>query len=356
MRRIRMFSLVMFSVLAAGCAHSVKPAPLVHLDKSLALPFQPEPGPALTKSTAPAEPKVESRLLEKLTPPVAIKKIAIPKAKSIPDPLAVEGPLLFDIPVSYNARVAYWIEFFQSSGRNWFMKWLERSSRYMPSIKRTLRQHGLPQDLAYMAMIESGFSAHARSHANAVGPWQFISETGKRYGLRINWWIDERKDFEKSTVAAAKYLKRMYSMFNNWYLVAAGYNTGENRIKRLIEKHGTRNFWKIARQSGLEDETRDYVPKMIAAMLIAKSPQMYGFNSIEYYKPLSFEHFRVPGGTRLDELAEHIGVTEQYLQDLNPELLHGYIPPDIDGHLIRIPKGSYRSVSQFVRRNLVSDG
>lgn len=289
--------------------------------------------------------------------PVAIP---IPKAKQFteadlrPAPVG-ETPLIFDIPIAYNSRVKYWIEYFQTSGRSWYVKWLERSTRYLPMFQKTLKKHGLPQDLAYIAMIESGFSTQASSHASAVGPWQFIRETGQRYGLRVNWWIDERRDFMKSTEAASKYLKKLYGMFNNWYLVAAGYNTGENRIKRLVKTHKTKNFWKIAQKNEFHAETRDYVPKLIAALLIAKSPQMYGFHNISYMNPLKFEHFRVPGGTRLDDLADSIGVAPKYLQELNPDLVRGYVPGTVGSHMIRIPKGSAQLVSRHVRRTLVSE-
>jgi membrane-bound lytic murein transglycosylase D len=265
-----------------------------------------------------------------------------------------DTPLIFDIPVAYNSRVKYWIEYFQTSGRGWFTKWLERSSRYLPVLQQTLKRNGLPQDLAYMSMIESGFSSQASSTAQAVGPWQFISETGKRYGLHVTWWLDERRDFQKSTEAASKYLKKMYGMFHNWYLVAAGYNTGENRIARAIIKHGTKNFWKIA-QRDLETETKDYVPKLMAALLISKSPGMYGFHHINYIEPLLFERFRVPGGTHMDSLAQAIGVSTRAMLELNPELVKGFVPDYVEGHWIRIPRGSAQLISHYVRRTFVSE-
>jgi membrane-bound lytic murein transglycosylase D len=164
--------------------------------------------------------------------PTKIRRTLPPKTSTT----SIGPTLVFDIPVAYNPRVKYWVEYFQTTGRVWFVKWLERSPRYLPSLQTTLSRHGLPKDLAYIAMIESGFSSQASSTAKAVGPWQFIRETGERYGLKVAWWLDERKDFQKSTDAAAKYLKKLYGMFHNWYLVAASYNTGENRIKRQIKK------------------------------------------------------------------------------------------------------------------------
>lgn len=311
------------------------------MDQSVSWPISPLKENVLAK----AETKVVTR-----AEPTPIK---IPKAKHSDSQM--DAPLIFDIPVAYNSRVKYWIEFFQTNGRSWYTKWLERSSRYLPVLQKTLKRNGLPQDLAYIAMIESGFSPHASSTAKAVGPWQFIRETGTRYGLKVTWWLDERRDFLKSTEAAAKYLKKMYGMFHNWYLVAAGYNTGEHRIKRVIEKHNTKNFWKIARERDLENETRDYVPKLIAALLIAKAPQMYGFNRVNYSHPLTFETIRAPGGTRLDDVADAIGVTPSHMRELNPELVRGYIPNYVEAHAIRIPKGSAQLVAHYFRRSIVSE-
>jgi membrane-bound lytic murein transglycosylase D len=149
-------------------------------------------------------------------------------------------------------------------------------------------------------------------------------------------------------------MKQMHGMFHNWYLVAAGYNTGENRIKRAMKKHGTKSFWKIAQKNELEDETKDYVPKFIAALVIAKSPSLYGFTNINFAEPFKFEHFRVPGGTHLNHLAEAIGSTPKQMQDLNPELVLGLVPNQVEGHMIRIPKGSSTAVSKYLRRMLVS--
>lgn len=343
-------SLVLLFI-GSGCAH--KPEATTKTDTAML--SQSWPVLHIPKTATPLLSDDVSNKKTVAAAEIKPEPIKIPKAKNA-DLLveySPEAPLIFDVPVSYNSRVQYWIQFFQTTGRVWYTKWLERSTRYLPTLQKTLKREGLPQDLAYLAMIESGFSAHAASHAKAVGPWQFIRETGARYGLQISWWVDERKDFQKSTIAAAKYLKKMYSMFNNWYLVAAGYNAGENRIKRAIEKHQTKNFWKIA-QKDLVDETKDYVPKFIAALLIAKAPEMYGFRNIQYSEPLSFEHFRVPGGTNLRELAEAVGVTEKYMNELNPELVRGYVPNSIESHQIRIPKGSLQLVSHYVRKNFVS--
>ncbi len=261
-----------------------------------------------------------------------------------------ETPLIFDIPVTYNERVRRWIRYFQTEGRGSFRIWLERSSRYLPLIQYELTRAGLPLDLSYVAMIESGFVSHASSHAGAIGLWQFISATGERYGLRADWWIDERRDFYKSTKSAIRYMQDLFKQFDSWYLVAASYNMGENGVRRLIQRRGTNNFWELADMDALPAETRDYVPKIIAATLISKAPALYGFRDLNYQMPLSYESISVPGGTDLINLANYLGVSEKYLKDLNPELIKGFIPRSVRSHRIRIPKGSMTTVAQYVRQ------
>lgn len=258
----------------------------------------------------------------------------------------------FDIPVTYNVKVKQWITYFQNPGKKWYHTRLERSHRYLPMMKRLLRERSMPQDLAYIAMIESGFSPHAESTASAVGYWQFISTTAERYGLRMNWWIDERRDFQKSTTAAARYLGDLYKMFGSWYLTAAAYNMGEGRLKRLIAKHGTNNYWALSKKPDFPNETRDYIPKMLAAMLIAKVPKLYGFTDIVPDEPYRYEYFYVPGGTDILNLANAVGVQPQLLQRLNPELLKGFIPSNVKNHRIRIPTGYTLAVSQYIRTQL----
>lgn len=256
--------------------------------------------------------------------------------------------LIFDLPVTYNKQVSKWINYFQTKGQVWFREYLERSSKYMPFIQKELQQANLPLDLAYMVMIESGFSSNAKSVADAVGPWQFIESTGSRYGLSKKWWLDERRDFRKSTHAAIRYIKDLYEEFGSWYLVAASYNMGENGLRRQIVKHQTKDYWSLIRLKALPQETQEYVPKILAAMLIAKAPNLYGFRDLERMSPLDYDLVMVPGGTDLDKVADHIGVTRKSLKDLNSELILGYIPRQIDRHMIRIPKGSARMVSEFV--------
>lgn len=262
-----------------------------------------------------------------------------------------DATLIFDIPVTYNRRVAYWLQFFQTRGHVWFRGWLEKATKYMPFIQKELRQAGLPADLAFMVMIESGFDAYARSHAEAVGPWQFIKPTATRYGLNVNWWIDERRDFRKSTQAAIRYLRDLHGEFGSWYLVAASFNMGENGLRRQIQKAGSRDFWHLSQNGFLPQETTDYVPKIIAAMLIAKAPSLYGFRELARMEPLEYDLAVLTGGTDLNKLADHLGITRKAMRDLNAELVLGYIPMQVEKHYVRVPRGSQQLIMSFVQGN-----
>jgi len=245
----------------------------------------------------------------------------------------------FDIPIVINARVEQFIEYFQTIRRDRFVIWLARSGKYIPLMKSLLREHGLPEDLVYMAFIESGFDPHAYSRSKASGPWQFISLTGKRYGLRVNWWVDERRDPEKSTIAAAKYLKDLYERFDCWYLAAAGYNAGEYKIIRAMKRYRTEDFWKLTTYRYLRRETKDYIPLMMAAALIAKDPERYGFTDVEHEKPLRYEKVKVTEVTALSLIAKACEASLEEIKDLNPELQRGVTPPNVTEYEIKIPFG-----------------
>lgn len=256
---------------------------------------------------------------------------------------------IFDLPVTYNHKVSKWISYYQTKGKSFFRNWLGKSSKYMPYIQSELKKAGLPGDLGYMVMIESGFSATAISSAKAVGPWQFIPSTGKQYGLIQQYWIDERRDLRKSTQAAIRYMQDLYAEFGSWYLVAASYNMGEGGLRRQIKKHGTRDYWELVRLGALPVETQDYVPKILAALMIAKAPNLYGFRDVDHEFPLSFEFVKAPPGTDLELLADYLSVTRKALKDLNAELVLGYIPKSSKDHWIRVPAGSLTVAQQFFR-------
>jgi len=243
----------------------------------------------------------------------------------------------FDIPIVFNDAVKYYINYFSNEKRKVFANWLKRSRYYVPVIKEILRENGLPEDLVYLAMIESGFNPKAYSRAKASGPWQFIYSTGGRYGLKVNYWIDERRDPEKSTIAATKYLKDLFNQFGCWYLAAAGYNAGERRVERAIERHNTNDFWELAKYNALPRETREYIPKLIAAAIIAKDPERFGFGSITYDEPIKFVTVKVPRATLLATIAKANDMDLSELKSINPEILRGITPPNTDHYAIKLP-------------------
>ncbi len=206
----------------------------------------------------------------------------------------------YDFPITVNRQVQYYLDLFQGKQRNYFTGWLARSARYRPFIEAELAKAGLPRDLVFLAMIESGFNPSAYSCADAAGLWQFIEGTGRRYGLQVNTWVDERRQPEKATRAAIKYLSKLHREFDDWYLAVAAYNAGERRIENAITDHGTRDFWEIAATDSIFQETKRYVPKLIAAIIIGRNPERYGFTDIEYFKPQQYELIDVPAGTDLE--------------------------------------------------------
>lgn len=246
-----------------------------------------------------------------------------------------------DLPLTLNSQVEYFIKQFQGRSKASFTRWLSRSTRYLPMMKEVLRKEGLPEDLVYMAMIESGFILHARSVASAVGPWQFMPATGRRYSLRIDQWVDERRDPVKATMAAAMYLKDLSAMFNgDWYLAAAGYNAGENKIFRAIDRYNTSDFWELTKGSYLKRETKDYVPKLLAAAIVAKDPARYGFDEIVTIPQIEHDTVTLPGRTDLELVARLTGTTYQSIRELNPALRHWSTPPNYPDFELRIPKGT----------------
>lgn len=216
---------------------------------------------------------------------------------------------------------------------------LGRSGRYVEMVQGVLRDHGLPEDLFATVMIESGFNPAAVSRAGAKGLWQFMATTARRYGLRVDRWVDERLDPEKSTRAAARYLRDLYAMFGSWPLVHAAYNAGEGRVSRAMQTLRTSDFWELARGALLADETKNFVVAVQAAALIFREPERYGFSLAPEVSP-RYRTIEVPPGTSLARLAVRAGVGPDVLHELNPELRLGQTPPDqvhrvkVPGHLI----------------------
>ena len=256
------------------------------------------------------------------------------------------------LPLTNNYQVQRWVHIFQTNYADRFRRWLERSYRYVPRMKEIFREQGLPVDLVYMCMIESGFSPHAVSSAQAVGYWQFIQPTALRFGLLKTPWLDERRDFETSTYAAGRYLKFLYNRFGDWWLTAAAYNMGEQKLSRLIQKHGTNSFWSLSQKYDFPYETARYVPQLIAAIAIARAPSLYGFDYLRIQTPYEYDVFYLPGGTDLRALSEYLNYPYKKIRALNPALLGHRIPRYAENWPTRVPKGSGGKVSMYVTRNL----
>lgn len=245
--------------------------------------------------------------------------------------------LAFDIPLAAHPLVDLYIEYFTGRGRAMFERWLTRASLYIPMMQKILAAHQVPEDLVYLAMIESGFSAQAYSSASATGYWQFMASTGKLYGLKQTHWIDERRDFIRSTEAAATYLHQLHRTLGDWHLAWASYNAGEGRVRRALSRHKETNFWQlIEHPKSLAKETMHYVPKVIAAALVAKDAERYGFN-IPEVAPLRYQQIPIQGAIDLRLLAQRGNIPITTLRQLNPALLHDITPPDTTTQL-RVPE------------------
>ena len=241
-------------------------------------------------------------------------------------------------PMIRNSRVDFWLNYYsRGNGKKTMIHNLEKLGRYGAYMGRILREEGLPSELIYVAMVESGFSAHIKSSKGAVGYWQFIYQTARHYDLTINSQLDERKDFALSTKAAAAYYKDLYSQFKDWPLSMAGYNYGEPRLKKAIRKHGTRNFWTLASKKGLPRETRNFVPKIIAMAHIGQNPRSYGFKNINYQDPLQYNLTELDGRSHyhLSSISRQLDIPIKDLKALNPQYKTDYIPGS-DSY-IRIP-------------------
>jgi len=260
------------------------------------------------------------------------------------------------IPLHMNQRVELAIKYFQTRGREVFVRWLERSGKYEPIIKEILAEYQLPEELFYLAMIESGFNPRAHSYARAAGLWQFISATGKYYGLRNNWWFDERRDPLLATKAAAEHLTDLYHRFDDWHLAMAGYNCNPKKVESQIRRYNTRDFWKLKR---LPRQTRNYVPTFIAATIIAQNPKKYGFY-VEKLQPVNFDTVLISECVDLDVIAGCVDTSFQAIKDLNPAILRWCTPPGIENFVLNLPQGSrdkfkknFASITDDQKRNYV---
>lgn len=282
------------------------------------------PGAARAVGTPPLD-EVPSENIEHPQPPVA---------GNIPSLTAYHGNETALRAVEKNVTL------FSERIKSRFSLWLARSGKYLELMQDILRQKDVPEDFVFLSLIESGFNPNAYSIARAVGPWQFIASTGKRYGLEIDWWRDERKDPVKSTEAAAAYLKDLHKMFGSWNLAMAAYNAGEGRILRALKKSNSDTYWELLHTDHIKTETKEYVPRFIAASLIANRPEDFGFDKIEYHAPLSFDVVEIDSPVDLAVAAECAGTTAEEVRKLNPELRRWSTPPDVKVYPLRIPEGT----------------
>lgn len=252
------------------------------------------------------------------------------------------------IPVEINDQVEKWIYFFTEKRPDLFQRYLDRGERYKPMIVSLLRDRGIPTELYYQALIESGFVQSAVSSASAVGIWQFIKGTGKRYGLRIDSYADERIDPHRATIAATIYLNDLHNVFDSWYLAMAAYNAGEMRIMRAIMKGKTRDFWELAKGKFLPRETMNYIPKFLAATIIGSNPEKYGFRKPESTDTLNPVAVSVPSALPLRNIAKLGGLTSKELYQLNKHLKKKITPPGKGDYKVWIP----REKSQLIADNV----
>ena len=245
----------------------------------------------------------------------------------------------YQIPMVLNDSVENHLEYFKTKGRDVFQKWLDRSTRYIPVMQDIFREKNMPEDLVYVAMIESGFNPYAISWARAVGPWQFMPHTGKLYGLKIDWWVDERKDPIKATHAAAEHFKDLHNLFGSWPLALASYNAGAGKVQRAVLRTRSEDFWDLKDSRYIRRETKNYIPKFMAATIIAKNPEAYGF-TVQPAAPFVYDEVVITESTDLRLIARCAGTTYETIKELNPELKRWVTPPDTNTYILRLPRGT----------------
>jgi membrane-bound lytic murein transglycosylase D len=270
--------------------------------------------------------------------------------KKVSDQQVADAELVkntLDFPFRLHPLVLGYVNFYQGRGRSTMETGLRRSGQFMAMARRIFREEGVPEDITWLGQVESTWRPPARSWAGASGLWQFIPSTGSRFGLRQTAYIDERNGFEKATRASARYLKWLHSRYNNWELAMAAYNTGEGNIDRAIARAGAADFWAI--YPYIAQETRNYVPNILAVILIAKDAKKYGFGGVQRMAPLAYDTISVPSATSLDLIAALSDTNVDYLRSLNPELRRDMTPPG-EAFTVRVPAKRGRQVVDLLKR------
>jgi membrane-bound lytic murein transglycosylase D len=290
----------------------------------------------------------------------AVLKVGTPAPEvevALGTPMTFEPVAGIELPLEMNGRVEKWMRRFMTTDRQTFETFLARESIFGRIMKAKLKERGMPEGLLYLAMIESGFSTRATSPVGAGGVWQFMPATAEQYGLRVDTWVDERRDPVKATDAALDYLQWLHGRYDSWYLAAAAYNAGPGRVDAVLDAHADGKkgdediYWEIIEH--LPRETRDYVPKMLAAMALAREAGTYGFE-FQRERAYEFERIWVPGGTSLRSVAADVAIPVARLRELNPHLIMGVTPPGIS-YALRVPVGSVEVVMAALGSSSAND-
>lgn len=346
----RLLHLVLVSVAGVACARTTPPltnvAPVPATDSVASGPspvmVAAEPEPPLLTDAALDSIRAEVDVAELADGPVDAADLAVAADAT------AAGPVTWDIDVDSfreNDRVEFYIKRYTGEAKDRIASWFQRGKRYEPMIRKTFREHGIPEDMYYLGLVESGYDPHAYSRAAAVGMWQFMASTAKGVGLRVDWWIDERRDPVRSTWGAARFLSYLRDQFGSLYLAAAAYNGGPGRISRSLNRYSHRvsdaesdeAFFELAETRALRAETRNYVPQLIAAAAVGKEPHRYGLE-LSDVPPFAYDSVRVPPATPVAAVAKAADVSVAAMRDLNPHLLRGVTSIN-EASWIRVPVG-----------------
>jgi membrane-bound lytic murein transglycosylase D len=359
MRRARYLTILVAALACRPGTPNVAPlavAPTVAADSSVAPSTTAPPAAADSLALTPAERlELDAKLRAATDSLIAVfdSALLVPLPSTGAAPAAAEEAPdeepSWDIDVrSYltHDRVEFYLERFTGVARERVVSWMQRGTRFEPMIRSTFRDAGIPEDMYYLGLVESGYDPHAYSRAAAVGMWQFMTTTAKGMGLRVDWWMDERRDPIKSTKAAARFLSLLKDQFGSFYLAAAAYNGGPGRVSRGLARHasaieeseGEDRFFALAGTGYLRSETSNYVPQLIAAALIGKDPARYGIR-LETLPPFAYDSVEVPAETPIAAVAAASGRSLDDIRDLNPHLIRGIVPPG-KALYVRVPVGT----------------